>query len=459
MTRGSTAWSAIVIFIFFIATFTGTTPFNLHDANIAQVSIASGIGMIGCLYGGIRTLVALIAASTLAFGLAIYRWDPSAPLAPALITGAITPMACYLSAQIWERLFTGSGVRFETLKHYVLQVCILPGFLVALVTASDSLYGGYTGDGNYFYDLYELTSTYALGILLVAPFYQLWRLERKPLQKFTRNALLAIISYLGLTVLAFVGSAPGLIFVAPVIPVILAFKGEELASLAALFGMGIIVTTIAPYNLGPFDLPDKVEGHASLMTYVLMSVIMPLAIGLHVRRLNVVSRSRDKWQTKANTDQLTGLPNRYAFFPELAKQFEDAAQNQGKLVVAMIDVDHFKIVNDTYGHAVGDVVLMEIALLMQEEMRDSDLVARIGGEEFAILFPGSNEEQALKALERLRLRCENHIVRYQEFELSVTISIGAAVYLSPESKDALLGRADGLLYQAKHGGRNRTEIA
>ncbi|CZF82832.1 putative diguanylate cyclase YcdT [Grimontia celer] len=459
MARGSTAWAAVVTLIFFLASFAGTTPFNLHDANIAQVSIASGIGMIGCLYGGIRTLLALIFASTLAFGLAIYSWDPTAPLIPALVTGAVMPLACYLSAQIWKNLFSNGGVRFETLKHYVLQVCILPGFLVSLVAASDSLYGSYTGKGGYFYDLYELTSTYALGILLVAPFYQLWRLEEDPFRQFSRNAILSIVLYLTLTILAFIAGAPGLIFVAPVIPLILAFKGEELASLAALFGMGIIVTTIAPYNLGPFDLPNKVQGHASLLTYVLMSVITPLAIGLHVRRLNVVSRSRDKWQSKARTDQLTGLPNRYAFFPELAKQFEHASKQGKKLVVAMIDVDHFKMVNDTYGHAFGDVVLMDIALLMQEEMRDSDLLARVGGEEFAILFPGTNEDQAFKALERLRTRCESHISRYQDVELSITISIGAAVFKSPEPKDSLLGRADSLLYQAKEDGRNRTIIS
>ncbi|CZF86159.1 GGDEF domain-containing protein [Grimontia marina] len=459
MARGSTAWSAVVTLIFFLASFAGTTPFNLHDANIAQVSIASGIGMIGCLYGGIRTLFSLIFASTMAFGLAIYNWDPTASLVPALITGAIMPLACYLSAQVWKNLFSHSGVRFETLKHYVLQICILPGFLLSLVTASDSLYGGYTGEGGYFYDLYELTSTYALGILLVAPFYQLWRLEEDPFRQFSRNAILNIILYLTLTILAFVGGAPGLIFVAPVIPVILSFKGDELASLAALFGMGIIVTMIAPYNLGPFNLPNKVEGHASLLTYVLMSVITPLAIGLHVRRLNVVSRSRDKWQSKARTDQLTGLPNRYAFFPELTKQFEHASKGGKKLVVAMIDVDHFKMVNDSYGHAAGDVVLMDIALMMQEEMRDSDLLARVGGEEFAILFPGANEAQALKALERLRIRCESHISRYQEVELSVTISIGAAVFKASETKDALLGRADSLLYQAKEDGRNRTIIS
>ncbi|KXF80451.1 hypothetical protein ATN88_22130 [Enterovibrio coralii] len=340
---------------------------------------------------------------------------------------------------------------------YLLNVCLLPGLLLGSVKSLDILYGGYTGKGGYFYDLYEITSTYALGILLVAPFYYIWTRTEKPLSHLNKQNLSYIGAYLLITLGAFIFS-PGLIFIAPVVPMILAFKGEELASLLGLLGMGLIVTAIAPYDLGPFNLPDKTEGHTALLTFVLVSMITPIAIGLHVRRLNVVSRSRDRWQTKAQTDQLTGLPNRYAFFPELTNHCEAADDANTDLVLAVIDIDHFKVVNDTHGHAVGDKVLLEIAEIMRDQMRESDFVARIGGEEFAILLPGATTQQAKRALDRLRQRCEHHKITLADTELTVTISIGATHYQLSESQDTLMERADTLLYQAKNTGRNRVVV-
>lgn len=457
MVRGSNLWITALVTLYFLVSYLGSAPFSFHETNIVQISVASGIGMIGCLYGGKHALFTLIAASSIAYTAAIYRWEPDMPLLPAFITGALVPFASYLSAYLWRQLFNPGGLKFESLIQFVLLIGIFPGLLFALIAASDSLYGFYNGIDGYLYDVYELTSIYTLSILLVVPFYHLWIATEKPLQYFSARNLLLITLYLLLTFMAFV-FVPGLIFVGPIIPVLLAFRGEELAALAALFGMGLIVSFIAPYNLGPFDLPDKLEGHTSLLTFVLVSIITPLSIGLHVRRLHMVSRSRDIWQSKARTDQLTGLPNRYAFFPELARIFHHTEIGDQRLVVAMIDVDHFKSVNDNYGHATGDRVLAQIAVLMQEAVRDSDIVARVGGEEFAIIFPGGNKLQAERALERLRMECEKHVFHFGEIDITVTLSIGAAVYQPIESKDALMGRADSLLYQAKEQGRNRTLI-
>ncbi|PKF49638.1 hypothetical protein AT251_17440 [Enterovibrio nigricans] len=436
MTRGSNAWIVAGSFLYFIASYFGATPLSLHDANIVQLSIASGIGMIACLHGRFKALVCLAVAASLAHGLAIYHWDASADLTPAFISGLFTPLACFLSANAWKARFMKEGLKFETLFSYLMRVCLLPGLFLGSIKSLDILYGGYTGQGGYFYDLYEITSTYALGILLVAPFYYIWTHTETPLSHFNRENILYILGYLLLTLGAFIFS-PGLIFVAPVIPVILAFKGEELASLTGLFGMGLIVAIIAPYDLGPFNLPDKIEGHTALLTFVLVSMITPIAIGLHVRRLNLVSKSRDRWQTKAQTDQLTSLPNRYAFFPELTRSCEEAEDGRSNLVLALLDIDHFKTVNDSYGHAVGDQVLNEIADLMREQMRESDLVARIGGEEFAILLHGPSKQQAERALDRLRLRCEQHNIQRYDKSVSVTVSIGATMYQPQKHKRCL----------------------
>ncbi|MDD1780111.1 GGDEF domain-containing protein [Enterovibrio sp. ZSDZ35] len=457
MTRGSNAWIVVGSLLYFLASYFGATPLSLHNANIVQLNIASGIGMIMCLHGGIKALFILALAAPLSHSLAIFHWDPNAALFPAILSGLLAPVACFLSAKAWDKHFSYEGLRFETLLPYLIRVCLLPGLLLGSLTSMDSLYGGYTGQGGYFYDLYEITSAYALGILLVAPLYYIWTHTSNPVAHLTQANVLYILGYLMLTLGAFVLS-PGLIFIAPVVPIILAFKGEELAALLGLFGMGIIVAAIAPYGLGPFDLPDKVEGHMALLTFVLVSMITPIAIGLHARRLQSVSKSRDRWQTKAQTDQLTGLPNRYAFFPELERSCEGAKNADETLVVAVLDVDHFKMVNDSYGHATGDKVLAQIAELIRDQMRESDVVARIGGEEFAILLHGPTVSQAKRALDRLRQRCESHQMTLPDGSLSVTVSIGAVVYQRSESKEDVMARADAQLYKAKREGRNRVII-
>lgn len=121
----------------------------------------------------------------------------------------------------------------------------------------------------------------------------------------------------------------------------------------------------------------------------------------------------------------------------------------------MLDLDHFKDVNDTYGHAVGDQVLQEFTQLVQAELRQGDTLARWGGEEFTIAVPGTTLEAAIRLAERLRRAVETH-----EFPMvgNLTVSLGIAEYQAGDSALTLLERADVGLYQAKAGGRNRAAV-
>jgi len=127
----------------------------------------------------------------------------------------------------------------------------------------------------------------------------------------------------------------------------------------------------------------------------------------------------------------------------------------------MIDVDHFKVYNDTYGHPQGDIVLQELARLLQETSRTSDTVARYGGEEFAIILPETNSVGAQKIAQRLREQVERYPFPGKEIMPggTLTISIGVATHASAGSKDALLQAADTALYTAKREGRNRICVA
>ena len=162
-------------------------------------------------------------------------------------------------------------------------------------------------------------------------------------------------------------------------------------------------------------------------------------------------------QHAAFTDGLTGLRNRFYFFRQAPALFARVAAEGGGLVVAMIDIDFFKRVNDTYGHAAGDAVLRSVAQIAMRTLEKLGLVARFGGEEFCFFSPSLSREAAEAAFEGLRAQVEASVVTFGEREIRVTISIGVALSAA-DTLDATLGRADAMLYQAKQTGRNRVVI-
>jgi diguanylate cyclase (GGDEF)-like protein len=162
-------------------------------------------------------------------------------------------------------------------------------------------------------------------------------------------------------------------------------------------------------------------------------------------------------------DPLTGLGNRRQVERELPRLMSHSARTSVPLAVVAIDVDHFKQVNDSHGHGVGDAVLMALADLFRARVRGGDLIARMGGEEFLIVFGQTSLEWAREACERLRVAVEGHGWERMASGLRVTISIGLCVGDVPSDgrRDAaqLLGQADAALYQAKNEGRNRVVVA
>jgi diguanylate cyclase (GGDEF)-like protein/PAS domain S-box-containing protein len=161
----------------------------------------------------------------------------------------------------------------------------------------------------------------------------------------------------------------------------------------------------------------------------------------------------------ASTDELTGLANRRAFLRHLERQVEAANEFGWALAVAIFDVDHFKLVNDSHGHAVGDRVLQLVADRSVSVVRSGDLVGRLGGEEFAILMPGASPEDATMVAERLRGMIERPGERGGEKLPSVTVSVGIAAHARDQDSGDLLAEADRALYAAKSAGRNRVKLA
>ena len=157
----------------------------------------------------------------------------------------------------------------------------------------------------------------------------------------------------------------------------------------------------------------------------------------------------------ATLDALTNLNNRRQFEVRLKQEIATTKRQKNPLCAMMIDIDFFKKVNDTYGHASGDAVLRTVASIIKEHLRESDIPSRYGGEEFAVLLPYTHIEEAKIVGERLRKAVEETPIPIDKKNINVTISMGLAEFNVNETGEELFKRADSALYEAKEGGRNR----
>jgi diguanylate cyclase (GGDEF)-like protein len=179
---------------------------------------------------------------------------------------------------------------------------------------------------------------------------------------------------------------------------------------------------------------------------------------LRARQIELAAANEQLYHL-ATTDQLTGLKNRRHFMEKLDSEVDRSSRYGRPCAVAILDVDLFKAVNDTYGHDVGDKVLQSLSQMLLDELRNVDLVGRIGGEEFALVLPETSKGQAWEVCQRLLARIRDARVTAAGVEVRFTASIGLAqVAMAGDQASAVLKRADEALYRAKHSGRDRCEL-
>ncbi|HWF40015.1 MAG TPA: diguanylate cyclase [Candidatus Acidoferrales bacterium] len=168
---------------------------------------------------------------------------------------------------------------------------------------------------------------------------------------------------------------------------------------------------------------------------------------------------RDELLVQATHDALTGLWNRRATLEALARELARSKREGRPVGLILADIDHFKKINDTYGHLAGDCMLQTVATRLKNAMRSYDTVGRYGGEEFLIISPGCDETALMRRAEHLRETIAAGPIVTREGNVWVTLSVGAAVATTELPQDQLIKAADEALYRAKRGGRNRSELA
>jgi diguanylate cyclase (GGDEF)-like protein len=188
-------------------------------------------------------------------------------------------------------------------------------------------------------------------------------------------------------------------------------------------------------------------------------------LGILVSRLRndnkaiINSKFREKqFEHQAHVDALTGIYNRHWMNKSFPRTLNRCMRNNNPFAVMVIDIDHFKKVNDTYGHQAGDLALKHVAKCVQENLRPHDLLVRYGGEEFAVLLTDADHEETANVADRLRSKVEEIEICSRDIAFRVTLSIGITMTQDTDDIDHLLHEADQALYLAKQRGRNRIEV-
>lgn len=213
----------------------------------------------------------------------------------------------------------------------------------------------------------------------------------------------------------------------------------------------------------PLTAVDRsiVQGGFTLLGVYLLVMVAGGAVGywLISRMAERIQRSEHALQVLATTDPLTEIPNRRTVLHRLEEELARSERLSDVVGVIELDIDHFKTVNDTYGHPAGDEVLRQIATRITSALREYDVAGRIGGEEFLVVAPTMDIEALATLAERLRACAKGDPIVHGGAEIVVTVSVGATLALPDDTAETLFARADTALYRAKEAGRNRVEIS
>ena len=466
-------------------------PEHTHTAlSVSYAAAALGIMVFAaCIWGTLSRPVAFLAsfwpANALMLGLLLRRpelaqtylgwmWGAIGFVTSSILMGDSAAAVVWLSFSNLAGVYAGWQFFKRLDRNTVLlrgtlsALCLLCGCIVAAAgealvgfRATPILFGGIAKDAF----LMWFTSALMCGMLvlpvvLTAPsFAQIRRIQWNTcIERFNVLHLAPLIAVVACEVAAAMLGGPGsLVFSVPAL-IWCALRYSLFSTALLCFAVGLTKSYTASLGLITFT-PDHMVDAISLRLGITLLSLGPLAVASSQAVRNELL---NKLHYAARHDGLTGVLGRNTFLEQCASWLHRLANERRPAAVLMIDLDNFKKVNDTYGHAAGDELLRGFTQLIQKQLRHSDVLGRMGGEEFAILMPNVSHTEALVQAERLCEATRNQTFTYAEYgELRITVSIGMVHQDAPPKNtliEHLLREADHALYEAKGTGRNRVVV-
>jgi diguanylate cyclase (GGDEF)-like protein len=441
------AWLTGTAVLYVLLALAGSTVMTIGPAGMALLWLPAGVALIMCQRFFWQALPFIAIASLVShYGLFTglpWSWFH-------LLLAAVADCLLPLLAVIMLRRFLPSGLTDAgSLFPFTFFVVVLPTAVASLLAGVNLHWAGIFAWDHFMLVFRMLWLAQMLGIILLYPLYMDLSRHGLPSNIDVWQMLLsAVVVVIGIH-LSY-SAVPGMIHLLLPFLLSLAFTDKKFEVLSLLLLAVVILLLKSAQSLGPFAIADETEGVFMLMMFMLVLCLLPLGLLLYKQELKDSIASHKVWQQRAGTDALTGLYNRHYFMPILNNEHQRSRRHHRHFSLAIIDIDDFKVINDTRGHSFGDKVLRALAGLLQSEVRNIDVVCRYGGEEFCMLFPETRSEYAVFALQRLGRRLQDKGLNVDGETVPLRVSIGLACYEGgDESVDQLIERADQFMYQAK----------
>ena len=443
-------------------------------SNLTVVWFQSGIGLISLMSLG-RKGLAVIFLGSMASCLWDWLYVPGLPWVH-LVGGVL-----FASLEMLQSWLAWMGIKKQPtllkdprdLQYFFWRICILPP--VATIWAMelvDHLVVNSPSPKNMLDHLAQMakfTSGNVLGMFILTPLYVVVYkpLSVKHIVRLSVKIFALLLIPVALSLLVY----EKLIYFIGLFTIIIAVRYHLAGSVITVAMITFASILVISLGSGMYITEELHLSYVNLTIIILCLGLAPHYIGLALQQLeetnaNLEQRVKERTQELAETykkmeimaytDELTGLTNRRAFYHKLEDELKRANRIGHPFALAMLDLDRFKAINDTYGHQVGDAVIKAFSEVVRNDIRAVDVAARWGGEEFVILFPVTTLEDAWNSLERIRQNFSQRLITLPDGAFNVTVSVGLTQYLSPEDSAVhIIARADEALYRAKHEGRNK----
>ena len=457
--RMSQGWEAALLVVAYFAAAKASLLLAIPPGYATAVWPPSGIALAAMLLLGNRVWPGIWVGAALA------NYTVNSSLLLAVAMGAGNALEALAGAALLRR-YVGIPRRFERARDIIVFVAVAAAsaMIAATIAVLSMSAVGLVSWPEFLPNWRTWWQGDVAGIIIVTPLILSWRLRRaapwsrqKKLEAAGLGVLLLAASFL------IFSEAAGELQTFALLPFMIwaALRFSQRVVTTATAGVCAIAVYCTLDGLGPFALTSLNESLLLLLAFISTIVVTTLVLSAVIterrQAMHALEQALAGVREEALTDPLTGLYNRRYLWEFLRREWVRARRRGQPLSVIMLDLDHFKRINDSFGHQAGDYVLAAVAALLRNQIRASDIVCRYGGEEFALVLPEASYERVRQRAEEIRSAIKQLELWHQGVALgSITASLGIAQFPDhADGPDALVTAADAALYQAKSAGRDR----